>query len=252
MSEQQEVVAVPPIVIVMAPAKNLDEMKKLVDELVNAKFTDVVFGQRVSVLGLASEAAWWHEPIKNDASRHCLMDLLPDMSRNQLEQWVACLEPDEFAQFARQHALDLFRQDGWTASWSSMVKMVVTYGNIGDPTEATKRALDGAFPNAEWWKFVSKYDHSIAEYKPTSELSRMLYPYPGSPGEASARTNITIQELDICAKAYNCLRRAGIWDVSELINRTRSQLDVIPGVGEKTLKDIEEGLAKRGLSLREG
>lgn len=62
---------------------------------------------------------------------------------------------------------------------------------------------------------------------------------------------ITIEELDLNVRACNCLKRAGIYSVDELINHTRTDLYKVRNLGANTLRHIEQKLALNGLKLKE-
>ena len=52
-------------------------------------------------------------------------------------------------------------------------------------------------------------------------------------------------------RSYNCLKRAGISKVSELLDMTEDQIVKMRNFGRKSLDEIKQVLAERGLSLRE-
>ncbi|MEI6447057.1 MAG: DNA-directed RNA polymerase subunit alpha [Actinomycetes bacterium] len=60
-----------------------------------------------------------------------------------------------------------------------------------------------------------------------------------------------IEELELGVRSYNCLKRAGIQTVGELVQKSRSELGAIPNFGSKSIDEVEETLAARGLSLRQ-
>ena len=59
-----------------------------------------------------------------------------------------------------------------------------------------------------------------------------------------------IEELEIGVRAYNCLKRAGIQTVGDLIQRSESELNAIPNFGKRSTEEVIEALASLGLSLR--
>lgn len=59
----------------------------------------------------------------------------------------------------------------------------------------------------------------------------------------------SIDELHLSERAQNCLRRAQINTIGELISRTAGDLRKITNFGDKSLKEVEDVLAKRNLSL---
>jgi DNA-directed RNA polymerase subunit alpha len=64
--------------------------------------------------------------------------------------------------------------------------------------------------------------------------------------------DILIEELELGVRSYNCLKRAGIQTVGELINKTENELAAIPNFGKKSIDEVVETLHARGLGLREG
>ena len=60
-----------------------------------------------------------------------------------------------------------------------------------------------------------------------------------------------IEELELGVRSYNCLKRAGVQTVGELVLKSRSELGAIPNFGSKSIDEVEETLAARGLSLRQ-
>ena len=51
-------------------------------------------------------------------------------------------------------------------------------------------------------------------------------------------------------RSYNCLKRAGIQTVGELVRKSESELNAIPNFGRKSIEEVQETLRARGLSLR--
>jgi DNA-directed RNA polymerase subunit alpha len=60
-----------------------------------------------------------------------------------------------------------------------------------------------------------------------------------------------IEELEIGVRAYNCLKRAGIQTVGDLVQRSESELNAIPNFGKRSTEEVKEALTALGLSLRE-
>ncbi len=62
---------------------------------------------------------------------------------------------------------------------------------------------------------------------------------------------MTIEELDMSVRSYNCLKRAGINTVEELTRKTEDDMMKVRNLGKKSLQEVKEKLAALGLSLRE-
>ncbi|QCZ47920.1 DNA-directed RNA polymerase alpha subunit-40 kD subunit [Levilactobacillus brevis] len=61
---------------------------------------------------------------------------------------------------------------------------------------------------------------------------------------------MTIEELDLSVRSYNCLKRAGINTVQELNNKTEADMMKVRNLGRKSLEEVKAKLADLGLSLR--
>lgn len=61
---------------------------------------------------------------------------------------------------------------------------------------------------------------------------------------------MTVEELDLSVRAYNCLKRAGINTVEELIQKTPEDMLKVRNLGKKSLEEVERKLAELGLSLK--
>ena len=61
---------------------------------------------------------------------------------------------------------------------------------------------------------------------------------------------MTIEELDLSVRAYNCLKRANINTVAELIQRNEEDMMKVRNLGKKSLEEVEQKLAALGLGLR--
>lgn len=63
---------------------------------------------------------------------------------------------------------------------------------------------------------------------------------------------MTIEELDLSVRSYNCLKRAGINTVEELTTKTEEDMMKVRNLGKKSLEEVQNKLAELGLSLRKG
>ncbi len=60
-----------------------------------------------------------------------------------------------------------------------------------------------------------------------------------------------IEELDLSVRSYNCLKRAGINSVGELVAKTDEEMMKVRNLGKKSLEEVKQKLAALGLSLKE-
>lgn len=61
---------------------------------------------------------------------------------------------------------------------------------------------------------------------------------------------MTIEELDLSVRSYNCLKRAGINTVEELTNRSEDDMMKVRNLGKKSLEEVKYKLAELDLGLR--
>ena len=60
---------------------------------------------------------------------------------------------------------------------------------------------------------------------------------------------MTIEELDLSVRSYNCLKRAGINTVEDLTNKTEEDMMKVRNLGRKSLEEVLQKLQALGLAL---
>ena len=65
------------------------------------------------------------------------------------------------------------------------------------------------------------------------------------------KLEMTIEELDLSVRSYNCLKRAGINTLQELTDKTESDMMRVRNLGRKSLEEVKNKLTDLGLSLRQ-
>ena len=68
---------------------------------------------------------------------------------------------------------------------------------------------------------------------------------------AGKSVDMTIEELDLSVRAFNCLKRAGINTVGELVQKDQEEMMKVRNLGKKSLEEVEQKLELLGLSLRQ-
>ena len=63
--------------------------------------------------------------------------------------------------------------------------------------------------------------------------------------------DMTIEELDLSVRSYNCLKRANIQTVQELILRTEDDLAKVRNMGKKSIKEVKDKVATLGLNFKD-
>lgn len=62
--------------------------------------------------------------------------------------------------------------------------------------------------------------------------------------------NMSIDDLDLTVRSYNCLKRAGISTVEELTQKTEDEMSRVRNLGKKSLKEVKEKLAELNLTFK--
>ena len=60
---------------------------------------------------------------------------------------------------------------------------------------------------------------------------------------------MTIEELDLSVRSYNCLKRAGIVNVEDLTNKTEDDMMKVRNLGRKSLEEVTNKLRSLGLDV---
>lgn len=69
--------------------------------------------------------------------------------------------------------------------------------------------------------------------------------------EQARLLGLSIEELDLSVRSFNCLKRAGINTIGELIEKTPEDMLKVRNLGKKSLEEVEEKLAEFGLALKQ-
>lgn len=125
---------------------------------------------------------------------------------------------------------------GQITDYDKLTLEVWTDGSIA-PDEAT--SLAAKILNSHLLLFVNLTDNV-----PTVDLT------PAQDDKQEKVLEMTIEELDLSVRAYNCLKRAGINTVAELVQRNQEDMMKVRNLGKKSLEEVEQKLIALGLNLR--
>lgn len=64
--------------------------------------------------------------------------------------------------------------------------------------------------------------------------------------------DIRVEEMDFSQRTLNCLKRAEIETLRDLVRKSEDDLECIPGFGKKAMEEVHQKLSERGLALRSG
>ncbi len=127
---------------------------------------------------------------------------------------------------------------GHDSSFDKLTLDVWTNGSV-TPQEAV--AMSAQLLIAHLDKFVDLNDKTRNINIEKEETVAVETPYE----------NITIEELDLTVRSYNCLKRAGIATVLELTAKSEDDMIKVKHLGKKSLKEIKEKLAAIGLAFKD-
>ncbi|MEG0798121.1 MAG: DNA-directed RNA polymerase subunit alpha [Acidaminococcaceae bacterium] len=131
---------------------------------------------------------------------------------------------------------------GNVTNYDKLTLEVWTDGSIM-PDEAISTAAGIMIEYLGLFQTGTKPNIVIAAGEPVAEV---VTPEPVVPGP----TSMSIDDLDLSVRSNNCLRRAGINTVEELIQRTEEDMMKVRNLGNKSLEEIIKKLVNLGLSLR--
>jgi DNA-directed RNA polymerase subunit alpha len=146
------------------------------------------------------------------------------------------------------------------------VAYAVEQARVGQKTDFDKLTLDietdGSIePQAALREAAELLISQLAIFTDEDRLEHLRAAHGGAidAGAAGGRDNqlqgeewgILIEELELGVRSYNCLKRAGIQTVGDLISKSEAELNAIPNFGKKSIDEVIETLHARGLDLRQ-
>lgn len=126
---------------------------------------------------------------------------------------------------------------GKQTDFDKLIMEIWTNGSIG-PDEA--QSLASKIINEHMKLFIDLTDEvgsvEIMVEKDEDEKEKVL--------------DMTIEELDLTVRSFNCLKRAGINSVSELVEHSEDDMMKVRNLGRKSLTEVQQKLAALGHSLK--
>ncbi len=138
------------------------------------------------------------------------------------------------------------------------VNMNVENTRIGNITDYDKLTLDvytnGTLEPSEAVSFAAKLlcDHLSLFVDLSDRAQQIDFITEPEEDEKEKLLEITIDELELSVRSYNCLKRAGINTVEELTNKTPEEMMKVRNLGRKSLEEVLEKLKELGLTLSSG
>ncbi len=135
------------------------------------------------------------------------------------------------------------------------VNYTVTDTRVGQITDYDKLTLevwtDGSVQPDEAISLAAKIltEHLTLFVSLTDQVTTISFTDQESDNKDKV-LEMTIEELDLSVRAYNCLKRAGINTVAELVQRNQEDMMKVRNLGRKSLEEVEQKLEALNLSLR--
>ena len=127
---------------------------------------------------------------------------------------------------------------GQDESYDKLIMNVWTNGSI-KPEEAIALAS----------RILIEHFEILTDLSAIADVTGMMIEKTEDPKVKALETSI--EDLDFSVRAYNCLKRAGIHTLQDLVNKSESDMMKIRNLGKKSLKEVLDKIKEMGLVLRD-
>ncbi len=127
-------------------------------------------------------------------------------------------------------------------------------GNVTDFDRLTLEVwTDGSIKPDEATSLAAKIlsEHIMLFIGLTEDIDQVEIMVEKEEDERQRVLEMSIEELDLSVRSYNCLKRAGINTVAELVEKTEAEMMKVRNLGKKSLEEVRNKLNALGLSLAE-
>ncbi len=144
---------------------------------------------------------------------------------------------------------------GQRTDYDKLTMDIETDGSV-DPHAALREAAEllikylAIFSEPERVDSLREAGASLVGVAPGSMAGGDIASIGGGLAAGDGMDDILIEELELGVRSYNCLKRAGVQTVSDLVQKSESELNAIPNFGRKSIEEVKETLEARGLALR--
>ena len=136
------------------------------------------------------------------------------------------------------------------------VNFTVDNTRVGQITDYDKLTLeiwtDGSIQPDEAASFAAKIltEHLMLFINLTDRVQGVELLVEKEDSKKEKILEMNIEDLDLSVRSYNCLKRAGINTVEELVQRDEDEMMKVRNLGRKSLEEVQQKLAQLGLTLR--
>lgn len=144
---------------------------------------------------------------------------------------------------------------GNVMDYDRLILEVWTNGTI-KPEEAVAKASELLISNLKLFQTIEGLvPEEVVEEPEEPELyytqQSPIAPPPPPENNEQRILNTTIEDLDLSVRSFNCLKRAGISVVGDLVARSEEDMMKVRNLGRKSLEEVKKKLEEYGLSFRE-
>lgn len=127
---------------------------------------------------------------------------------------------------------------GQDESYDKLIMEVYTNGSI-KPEEAIALAS----------RILIEHFEILTDLSSIADVTGLMIEKTEDPAIKALETSI--EDLDFSVRAYNCLKRAGIHTLQDLVNKSENDMMKIRNLGKKSLKEVLDKIRDMGLVLRD-
>lgn len=127
---------------------------------------------------------------------------------------------------------------GQNENYDRLILSVWTNGSI-KPEEAVALAS----------RILIEHFNLLTDLSKIADMTGLMIEKTEDPKVKALET--TIEDLDFSVRAYNCLKRAGIHTLQDLVNKSENDMMKIRNLGKKSLKEVLDKIRDLGLVLRD-
>ena len=98
-------------------------------------------------------------------------------------------------------------------------------------------------------RILIEHFNLLTELNDIADVTGMMIEKKEDPKQKALET--AIEDLDFSVRAYNCLKRAGIHTLSDLVNKSDAEVMKIRNLGKKSLKEVLDKVKELNLTLRD-
>lgn len=159
-------------------------------------------------------------------------------------------------QGADEHKTDVIDEIAIDSIYTPVKKVSynVTATRVGQSVDFDKLTLEvwtnGAFSGRDIVSLAAKImEEHIKMFVSLSEVGSIGILVPPEEDKKTQILQMTIEDMDLTVRSYNCLKRAGINTVQELTNKTPEDMMKVRNLGRKSLEEVLAKLKELGLQL---